>query len=80
MTERGVTEADILRRFHPHELSEFGARRISDIRHHAEVLANLIRIEVPPGREQSLALTNLEQASFWANAGIAREPSLQASS
>lgn len=27
---------------------------------------------VPPGREQSLALTKLEEAIFWANAGIAR--------
>lgn len=27
---------------------------------------------VPGGREQSLALTNLEQVSMWAKAGIAR--------
>jgi hypothetical protein len=27
---------------------------------------------VPAGREQSLAITNLEQVMFWANAGIAR--------
>jgi hypothetical protein len=27
---------------------------------------------VPQGREQSLALTKLEEAGFWANAGIAR--------
>jgi len=27
---------------------------------------------VPPGREQSLALTHLEQLSMWAKAGIAR--------
>lgn len=27
---------------------------------------------VPDGREKSLAITNLEQAMFWANAGIAR--------
>ena len=27
---------------------------------------------VPGGREQSLMLTKLEEASFWANAGIAR--------
>lgn len=29
---------------------------------------------MPPGREQSLFLTNMEQAMFWANSGIAREP------
>lgn len=27
---------------------------------------------VPDGREKSLAITNLEQVMFWANAGIAR--------
>jgi hypothetical protein len=27
---------------------------------------------VPAGREQALALTHLEQAIFWANAGVAR--------
>ena len=27
---------------------------------------------VPPGREQSLALTKIEEAMMWANAGIAR--------
>ena len=28
---------------------------------------------VPPGREQALMLTKLEEAMFWANAGIARQ-------
>lgn len=27
---------------------------------------------VPPGRELALAITKLEEAMFWANAGIAR--------
>lgn len=35
-------------------------------------LAHYIEFYVPVGREQSLALTNLEQAMFWSNAGIAR--------
>ena len=35
-------------------------------------LAAHIMDVVPDSREQSLALTNLEQAIMWANAGIAR--------
>ena len=42
------------------------------IRDKAHELAQLIVGEVPPSREQSVALTHLETAVFWANAGIAR--------
>ena len=38
----------------------------------ARTLALLIVELTPESREQSLALTNLEQAVFWANAAIAR--------
>ena len=34
--------------------------------------ANLLADVVPAGREQSLALTKLEEAMMWANAGVAR--------
>jgi len=37
-------------------------------------LATWVTKLVPVGREQSLALTNLEQAKFWASAGVARNP------
>lgn len=40
----------------------------------AEELALLIAGETKPGREQALALTNLEQAILWASAAISREP------
>ena len=42
------------------------------IREKAKELAYLIKDLVPEGREQSLALTKLEECSMWANAGIAR--------
>ena len=42
------------------------------IRDAAREVAHLIVDVTPAGREQSLALTNLEQAVFWANAAIAR--------
>lgn len=46
--------------------------RYSDIRDAARALANLIAEHTPESREQSTALTNLEQAVMWANAAIAR--------
>ncbi len=42
------------------------------IRTGAWMLAEHILANTPPSREQSLALTNLEQAVMWANASIAR--------
>lgn len=42
------------------------------LRSEAKKLAELISANVPPGRERALALTKLEEAVFWANAGIAR--------
>lgn len=43
------------------------------LRDKAKELAQLILDMVPQSREQSVALTNLEQVVMWANAGIARE-------
>lgn len=42
------------------------------IREKAKELAYLIKELVPDSREQSLAITKLEECSMWANAGIAR--------
>ena len=42
------------------------------IRDKCKELAYLIQDLVPESREQSLALTKLEEVSMWANAGIAR--------
>ena len=33
----------------------------------------IVELTGPPSREQSLAITKLEEAMFWANAAIARE-------
>lgn len=46
--------------------------RYEEIRNQAKGLAYVIDNLCPKSREQSLALTNLEQAIFWANAAIAR--------
>ena len=44
------------------------------IRALAKEMSLELRRLCPPGRELSLARTNLEQAVFWANAAIARSP------
>jgi hypothetical protein len=46
--------------------------RYEQIRNKAKEFALLIAVLTPHSREQSLALTNLEQASMMANAAIAR--------
>lgn len=43
-----------------------------EIREKAKELAYLVDELVPSSREKSLAMTNLEQAVFWANAAVAR--------
>jgi hypothetical protein len=45
---------------------------MGNIREACKVLAQIINGACPDGREKSLALTNLEQVMFWANAAIAR--------
>jgi len=46
--------------------------RYQAIRTKAEELAELIVASTPTSREQSLALTKLEETVFWANVSIAR--------
>ena len=48
------------------------AVRYENIRNAAKKLAKYFAASCPESRELSLALTNLEQAVFWANASIAR--------
>jgi hypothetical protein len=42
------------------------------LRSRAKELAYLIEALVPNSREKSVAMTKLEEAIFWANAGVAR--------
>lgn len=53
-----------------HQLGRFVA-----VRDFAHNFASYLLTVCPPSRELSLALTNLEQTMFWANASIAREVS-----
>lgn len=56
--------------YHPPKQNQ--PERYIKIRGTAKELAMLIKELTPDSREQSLALTNLEQAVMWANAAIAR--------
>jgi len=69
---RGELERRIENDFSYHAPFGNQAARYVDLRQFAKSFAHYIAERTPPSREQSLALTNLEQAVFWANAAIAR--------
>lgn len=63
---------DLERRFTYHAPKDNQSMKYAVLRGEAKEFAYLIKVLTPDSREQSLALTNLEQAVFWANAAIAR--------
>ena len=67
-----MTSDELVNRFTYHPPRPGQAERYQEIRDSARELAELIEGECPESREKSLAVTNLEQAVFWANAAIAR--------
>ena len=54
-----------------HAPKEGQPARYEELRAKAYELANLIVNSTPQSREQSVALTNVQQAVMWANAAIA---------
>lgn len=67
-----VTREDLERRFTYHTPKESQPERYTMLRAYALDFATLIVASTPYSREQSLALTKLEEAVMWANAAIAR--------
>ena len=63
---------DLVSRFTYHPPKNGQAERYENLRAQGLHLARLVSEHTPPSREQSLALTHLEQAVMWANAAIAR--------
>lgn len=57
--------------YHPPSTDEV-VKLHEDTRAKAKTLARWVHRNVPEGRERSLAITKIEEALFWANAGIAR--------
>lgn len=73
MNEIGIDLAqDLNNRFTYHSPKDGQPELYNKLREAAKSLAWDICENCPAGRERSLALTNLEQAIFWANASIAR--------
>lgn len=66
------TEIDVDNRFTHHPPQGDQAQRYEQLRGRAKSLALEIMSLTPPSREQSLAITALEEAVMWANAAIAR--------
>jgi hypothetical protein len=68
-----MQEADINNRFEFHPATTEEKRMAhTSIRELCRQVALRINEQVPEGREKSLAITRLEEAMMWANAGLAR--------
>ncbi len=67
-----IDHEELTTRFTYHPPGGNQAERYSFIRAEAGDLATLIVENTPESREQSLAITKLEEVVFWANAAIAR--------
>ena len=65
-------DQDLENRFTYHPPKEGQPELYTELRDLAKGLAYRIKESTPASREQSLALTHLEEAVFWANAAIAR--------
>lgn len=66
-------EQQIERAFTYHPPTDDQPERYAAIRDQAKSLALFLVRSTPASREQSLALTHLEEVVFWANASIARQ-------
>lgn len=67
-----ITPKDLENRFTYHPPKGSQVQRYEYIRNWAKWLALHVVDITPACREQSLAITHLEEAVFWANAAIAR--------
>lgn len=63
--------------FKVHMLNDEGVKKANELAEHYSRLAEFIENEIPKGREQSIALTHLQQSSMHAKRGIAEKPENQ---
>ena len=71
-----MAPGDLKNRFTYHAPKEGQPAQFESLRETALYLANQIDVSQPDSREKSLAITALEECVMWANAGIARNPSM----
>jgi hypothetical protein len=69
--------ADLEHRFAYHAPTDTKAMMHGEIRHLCGRLAVMIAERTVVSREQSLAITALEECMMWANAAVARHPELE---
>lgn len=68
-----ITDQDIENRFTYHKPDSSKNMIFVQMRELARDFAYFIVRNTPESREQSLAITKLEEVVFWANAGLARK-------
>lgn len=69
---RVIEDDEIRDRFAHHKLDPDEAQAVDMLREQFVELALSVNRLLPDGREKSLALTKLREASMWSNQGIAR--------
>ena len=69
-----VTKEQIEERVKSHELDGHQVNLVENVRGAIKSLLTFINHTCPDSREKSLAMTNIEEAMFWANASISRNP------
>lgn len=67
-----MTQTDLRHRFMYHQPFGNQPQRYQELRNAGYDFAMLVAATTPESREQSLALTKIEEAIMWANAAIAR--------
>lgn len=67
-----ITDKDLDNRFDYHAPDDAKRRAHEEVRIQLRRTAGLVVHLTPESREQSLAITHLEEAMMWANAAIAR--------
>jgi hypothetical protein len=72
--DRHITEDELAHRFQFHPADSDNRREAHETVRQTlrEAASAIVQVTGPATREQSLAVTHLEEAMFWANAAIAR--------